>query len=89
MLGTEPDGITLSIMASIYARKAKEISRSGAAQFAMYAFFDAMERTAVAFNQVLDGKRTPREAYEILIDYALRLEEELAELEHASEKQDT
>lgn len=86
MLGTEPDGMTLSIMASIYARRAKEVHRSGAAQFAMYAFFDAMERTAVAFNQVLDGKRTPKEAYEILVDYALRLENQLEELEHADEE---
>lgn len=75
--------MTLSIMASIYARKAKEIAKghTSRTQFAMYAFFDAMERTAVAFNNVLDGKRTPREAYDTLVDYALRLNQQLEELD--------
>ena len=77
MLGTEPDGMTLAIMASIYARRAKEVTRDGIAQFAMYAFFDAMERTAIAFNNVLDGKRTTREAYDDLVDYAIRLSDYL------------
>lgn len=78
---TDGGGMTLSIMLSIYARKAKDKPREGAAQFAMYAFYDAVERTAVAFNQVLDGKRSPSEAHDILIDYAKRLEEHLNELD--------
>ena len=83
MLGTEPDGMTLSIMCSIYARKAKEIAQGSSqrAQLFMYAFFDAMERTAVAFNNVLDGKKTAREGYDWLIDYAIRLNQQLEELE--------
>lgn len=82
MLGTDVNGMTLSIMASIYARRAKETqSKSeGATALTMYAFYDAMERTAVAFNQVLDAKRTPKEALDLLVDYASRLELELTEL---------
>lgn len=85
MLGTEPNGMTFCIMASVYARKAKELERSGSAQFAMYAFYDAMERTALAVSQVLDAKRLPEEAYERLIDYATRLETQLGELDIEAE----
>lgn len=83
MLGTESNGMSFCLMTAIYARKAKELERSGAAQFAMYAFYDAMERTALAVSQVLDAKRMPREAFDILTDYATRLEIELGELDGA------
>lgn len=82
MLGTEANGMTLCIMLTIYASKAKEecakrskeSGHSDPSQLAMYAFYDAVHRTALAINQVLDAKRKPDEAYERLIDYATGLE---------------
>lgn len=88
MLGTEHNGMVLSLMASVYARKAKQEQQeqSGSAvQLAMYAFYDAMERTALAFNQVLDAKRTPKEAFDIIADYGQRLQAQLEEIEEAEE----
>lgn len=81
MIGTERDAIKLSIMLSIYGRAAKRRpDDDGLVKLALYAFDDALERTALAFQQVLDGKRTPEEAYEMLVEYASGLRDELHEL---------
>lgn len=82
MIGTERDAIKLSILLSIYGRAAKrrDDSDDGLTRLVLYAFNDAMERTALSFQQVLDGKRTPEEAYERLIEYASGLRVELGEL---------
>jgi hypothetical protein len=83
----DADGMTLALMLAVYAEKAKQSTAEdkteghGAANLAVYAFYDAMQRTATAFSQVLDCKRTTREAYERLIDYATRLELQLVELD--------
>ena len=85
MLPMDGDGMTLAIMSAMYAKRAKqEIGgdpKHASTGLAMYAFYDAMERTAIACIQVLDCKRTVREAYERLIQYATDLELELTELD--------
>lgn len=83
LVGTEADAMTLCVMLSHYARAIKEKPHEGTTQFMMYAFFDAMERTALACSQVLDRKRSTREAFDILIDYSERLQKELEELDAA------
>lgn len=87
MLGTERDAIKLSIMLAIYGRAAKNRpdSEDGFSKVALYAFHDALERTALAFQQVLDGKRTPEEAYERLVGYTVGLRNELRELGEVDE----
>lgn len=79
MIGTETNGMAFAIMTAVYARKAKHECGKGATQLFMYAFYDAMERTALSEMQVLDAKRSPREAFDNLVDYAKRLEEHLDE----------
>ena len=83
LVGTEADAMTLCVMLSRYAAAYKEKEREGTAQFMMYAFFDAVQRTSLAVSQVLDRKRPTKEAFDILIDYADRLEEEIGRLDAA------
>ena len=81
LVGTEADAMTLCVMLSHYARSIKEKPHNGTTQFMMYAFYDAVERTALAMSQVLDHKRSTREAFDRLIDYAERLELQLMEFD--------
>ena len=80
-MNTNRDVVKLAVMTAIYARNSKQTHRSGLAQLAMYAFHDAVERTALAFEQVIDGKRTADEAFDKLLEYAVGLETELSELD--------
>lgn len=81
LVGTEADAMTLCVMLSHYARAIKEKPHEGTTQFMMYAFFDAVERTSIAIGQVLDYKRSTREAFDNLIDYSERLQVQLEELD--------
>lgn len=88
MAGTQRDAMTFALMAYIYAGEAKKVQHDGVAQLAMYAFFDAMERMAIAVCHVLDGNGTPREEYENLLGYADRLSDYLAELDGKGDGQE-
>lgn len=85
LVGTEADAMTLCVMLSHYARATKEKSHKGTTQFMMYAFFDAVERTSIAMSQVLDHKRSTREAFDLLIDYSERLQQQLEEFDAEAE----
>lgn len=88
MLPIDTSGMTLAIMLQLHAGKAKQEAvakareqEGGLAQTSMLAFYDAMEHTASAFCQVIDGKATTSEAHDGLFDYAERLEKHLIGLD--------
>jgi hypothetical protein len=89
LVGTEADAMTLCVMLSHYAASMKEQPREGSVQFMMYAFYDAVMRTSIAVSQVLDHKRSTREAFDILIDYSERLQKQLEELDVSGGGEDT
>lgn len=81
MINAQRDAIKLSVSLSIYGRAAKkhlkETAGEDLATLVMYAFQDGVLQTALAFQQVLDGNRTPDEAYSNVVTYADMLGREL------------
>lgn len=77
MLGMELYLPELAVMLYRYAKGRESESESSMVRALMHCYYDATYQTALAFLQVSDGKRSPREAFEQVAGYAIGLERAL------------